>query len=875
MDPIGPPKNTDNATTKLAEREAKKQCLRELRDAHDWVKKIVAHIGKHYKEVGLPAWLDLRVVYGQLSRSAAGRRSSAHAAWKTMRDSLTAVQAWMGGHGTWEDAAKVSKMPHFGSSSELKAVEFIESKQACLPRCLMLPLVQIKLDFLVDPQPRGDDEIPDFWRGARLNNPEWRRQFMQKQGYYHHIPFDDDLTDLVVSTVVQKGKPELEDTMQPLAPAEAEEDNEPKPTNEAKTKAGMLKTGGPGGPKGAGNGAVWKDKVQATMSRIADTVNETLAAEQVKLLGKRYRQDNDKTQPETHQKRQKTAEEVVQPQKVMDSIEDSDDDDPPAPSPSAKTCVDKDDERYRALKAGYKKLKKQDLQLASLYSNIDDSTKKQGKDVEQLTKQQKDLRRDTNANKQKQQQLVERFDTLEAGNKALEEKAEQLTVQCAALTDDVRKLEDKSGQVAAQCSAFEDENKILRSQLVSVMARIEALEQAQSAAKSQPEPAQTTAPEPASAPKPAEEGPRVQSRQHSVVEAPRGRDSLGPQDNVHGAAAPTVPSSQWQSAGAVKYEAIDSLVMNQPPQPHYKRAGSRFPRVLDMPTFDPDWDPQQEVLSRRAPAYARSSRLTTYSDAVYTNSPTAYHPYANPAARGPTPSPSPVHIPAPTQMAGPVQMRAPTPAYIPAHTPTPVPTQPAGSTPTFTPFPSSSPHPEFSPNIDPSLYTTATLQPQPQTQPTQHEPTPNQHTNPNPNTGRPPTNTTLTLTPDNNTNNNAKADFESSLQTHLPWLPPAHRTQLLAFMGGLPRHIWQTLPAHEIVAHCRARGLRYERVGELVEGYRRVVADVECLSGGGDGDVVEAGQGGWGGVRDGSDVVEVGRGNWEGGEGREAKAEEV
>ena len=33
VDFIGPPQNTDNPTTKLAEREAKKQRLRELRDA--------------------------------------------------------------------------------------------------------------------------------------------------------------------------------------------------------------------------------------------------------------------------------------------------------------------------------------------------------------------------------------------------------------------------------------------------------------------------------------------------------------------------------------------------------------------------------------------------------------------------------------------------------------------------------------------------------------------------------------------------------------------------------------------------------------------------------------------------------------------------
>ncbi|KAK3295515.1 uncharacterized protein B0H64DRAFT_341061, partial [Chaetomium fimeti] len=611
----------DKRTSHLVERETKKQRLRELRETHDCVRSIVNHMGKYYRTSDPPAWLDLRLVAGQILRSGATRRNSSHAAWKYLRDSMTLIHAWMDGHDTWKDAVEVIKMPHLGFRSEIKATEFIDSKSGSVPKCLMNPLKQIKLDFLMDSQPPSNDNTPYFWRGSAIDDPVWRNQFMQKQTYYHHIPFDDDLTDLVLSVVCRKGKAELENTQPLPGDAGAYEEDE---------RFGLFGKGTaatadakPSGFKD--NDRAWEDKVQATMTRIAATVNDALAAEKAKLLGKRNRQENEKVQVENPNKRHKPMEAGPQQQKVMDSIEDSDDDDRLPTPPFAKASAGKEDEKYRALKAGYKKLKKQDQQLVSLYSSLDDNSKKQGKDVEQLSKQQKDLRKDTNANKQKQQQLAEQIVGLETENKSLEEKTQQLTVQCAALTDDVRKLEDKSGQADAQRSALEDENKILRCQLVSLITRVEALE---SAPKPTAEPVQTATSGPVSAPKPAEESTSVHSRQHFVVEATRNGAGPGPRDIVHGAAAPTVPSPQWQSAGSVKYEHMDGLSMDQPPQRHYKRAGSRFPRVLDMPTFDPSWNPQREILGCRTSGYARFSQRTTYSDTVYaTNNTTTSYPY--------------------------------------------------------------------------------------------------------------------------------------------------------------------------------------------------------------------------------------------------------
>ncbi|KAH6849739.1 hypothetical protein B0I37DRAFT_403704 [Chaetomium sp. MPI-CAGE-AT-0009] len=581
--------NPDKLASHFFERETKKKRLRELREMHDCVRSIVNHMGKYYRTKDPPPWLDLRLVAGQILRSGATRRGSHHAAWKYLKDSMTSIHAWMDGHDNWKGAVEASKMPHLGFRSEIKATEFIESKSDSLPKCLMNSLKQIKLDFLMDPQPPSNDNTPYFWRGADIDDPVWRSQFMQRQTYYHHIPFDDDLTDLVLSAVCQKGKAELENAQGLEEEAGADEEDEhcgPYGKEAAATADGKMRGS-------RDNDRTWEDRVQATMSRIAATVNEALAAEKSKLLGKRKRQENEKIQVEAQNKTQKPTEGGPRQQRVMDSIEDSDDDDHLPTPPFAKGCAGKEDEKYQALKAGYKKLKKQDQRLASLYSSLGDNIKKQENDVEQLTKQQKDLRKDTDANKLKQQQLAERIAELETENKSLEEKTQQLTIQCSALTNDVRKLEDRSGQVEAQCSALQDENKILRCQLVSLITRVEDLE---SAPKPMAEPVQTAASAPVSPPEPAKESASVRSRQDSVVEASGNGGGAGPRDFARGAAAPTVASSQWQSAGAVKYEYMDGLSMDQPPQRRYTRAGSRFPRVLDMPTFNPTWNPQQEIL---------------------------------------------------------------------------------------------------------------------------------------------------------------------------------------------------------------------------------------------------------------------------------------
>lgn len=63
-------------------------------------------------------------------------------------------------HGNWEDAAKVSKMPHLGLRSEIKATEFLDGKSGFMPRPMMVLLQQIELDFLMESQPPSNDDMP-------------------------------------------------------------------------------------------------------------------------------------------------------------------------------------------------------------------------------------------------------------------------------------------------------------------------------------------------------------------------------------------------------------------------------------------------------------------------------------------------------------------------------------------------------------------------------------------------------------------------------------------------------------------------------------------------------------------------------------------
>lgn len=645
---------SDSAETavsaKMAEREAKKQRLRKLQDKYDYVRKIVSHMEKHYSTTEPPPWLDLRAVAGQIARSSA--KSASHRAWISLRTSVTAVEGWMHNRNSWRDAVQVSKMPHIGTASEIKAVEFIKG-DAHFPSCLMRALRRIKLDFLLDTLPPSEDEVPGFWKGAELNSPEWRNVYM-RLGYHRQPSFADDLTDLVLSTVCQKDKFGSGDAQSLLTCAGAEENDEESALSNDRPETEKHSV---------------EPLEEERTSRNANKVDKRCVAEHANILGKRCRQeDNETDTPEVHEKRQKTGEQALQTQKILDKVEDSEDNRSSISSSTVKATVAKEAKRFRALKIGYKQLKKQDQQLAALCANLEERNKKLEVDAEQLAEEHQKLRKDHDAEKQKYQHVAEKCDELDRQNEKREDKAQQLAVQCAALTDDVRKLEDKSGQLAAQCNAFEDENKILRGQLVSLMSRVVALEQAQSALSHQVEPAPTPAPAPVDRTKKLETRERGHTRQRSV-QGVLHTDKVSPglQRNIRGAADPTAPFLQWQSAGTDKYENMDNLAMDQPTPFRHKRAGPRFSRVLEMPTFEPAWDPQHQVSSHRTPADTRPVRPTAYPDTLQPLAFTTSHRHTSSAVRASPPTQSLARPPAPVQMPAPASARmssaAPTRAF--------------------------------------------------------------------------------------------------------------------------------------------------------------------------------------------------------------------
>ncbi|KAK3897917.1 hypothetical protein C8A05DRAFT_19409 [Staphylotrichum tortipilum] len=148
----------------------KRRRLRELQDAHPSVETIVSHMEKYYRTFQPPAWLNLRAVAEQLMRSC--QQGSKHTAWRSVRDRTIAVAKWKGNHSTWTEAVKQSKMPYIGTRSEIKATEFIEGG-ASVPRCIWLGLRNVGLHFLLEHQVPGREILPNFWKDAEVDDPEW------------------------------------------------------------------------------------------------------------------------------------------------------------------------------------------------------------------------------------------------------------------------------------------------------------------------------------------------------------------------------------------------------------------------------------------------------------------------------------------------------------------------------------------------------------------------------------------------------------------------------------------------------------------------------------------------------------------------------
>lgn len=181
--------NTDAepaAPAVMSPREAKKRRLRELRESYDYVRTIINYTAKHYREVSPPSWLHLRAVAAQLGRSI--QRGTNHKAHLGLKNSLKKIEVWMGNHRTWEEAVKVAAMPYFATRSEIFAVVFLDITNA---KPLLSQLRSANLDFLMDPEPRASEDAPVFWRGAGLDDHQWRYINMERPTFVRPLPFNE------------------------------------------------------------------------------------------------------------------------------------------------------------------------------------------------------------------------------------------------------------------------------------------------------------------------------------------------------------------------------------------------------------------------------------------------------------------------------------------------------------------------------------------------------------------------------------------------------------------------------------------------------------------------------------------------------------
>lgn len=442
-DALHPPEAPGNPDRALRTQiEDKKRRLRELRDNYPCVRIIVDHIRKHYRTSKPPPWLDLGIVAEQLQRST--QFQSAHAAWVGLRMSLANVKAWMGNHMSWENAA-VSRMPYLGTSSEIIAVEFLHSKGPGLPKGMITQLLgETNLDFLLDWNRPNHERIPEFWKGAELESPQWRRQFMEKRPVFPGLPFDDDLTDLVLSTVCCGRKSDRRGRRHSSSryPQEiADEDGEDK-SNASGARAGMSTTKRRAQMENLTpaecDGELWENQVQATMSRIVETFNEAIAAEKSRLLGKRRKMGD--TAAHNGNKRQRTTEEDAS-QRPISSIEDSDDS---SAFSALSARLAKTEGECRTLTIKYKNLKQQDRKLLAAYSRLEEDTEKLQKQIEQLGTRCQELLAESERRDEQYRCLDERCSALEERNKQLE--------------DDNRGLQERTATVAARTNPLKQED---------------------------------------------------------------------------------------------------------------------------------------------------------------------------------------------------------------------------------------------------------------------------------------------------------------------------------------------------------------------------------------------------------------------------------
>jgi hypothetical protein len=206
-------------------------------------------------------------------------------------------------------------MPYLGTPSDIMAIEFIRSNGVGLPKGISDLLKDTKLDFLLDWYKPDNDKLPTFWKGAELDSPQWRCEYMKKEPTFPPLPFEDDLTDLVISTLCHQNN------------------NLPK-SSEQETKV---------------------TEAQGTIGSSS-------------LLGKR-RTPSEEPLTTGGEKRQKALQGEASPQGVINTIE-HDEDESIATASIANNRLAKAEEQGKSLSDELKILKEQNRQLVASYSKL-------------------------------------------------------------------------------------------------------------------------------------------------------------------------------------------------------------------------------------------------------------------------------------------------------------------------------------------------------------------------------------------------------------------------------------------------------------------------------------------------------------------------
>jgi len=130
-----------------------------------------------------------------------------HATVRAMKLSLAEVEKWMQGHKSWRDAVSVAPMPYIGTRSDIMALELVKKISTVgLPPSIRRDLEKVKLSSLVEYKLRDPENQPNFWKGAKLDDPEWRRSFMRPapSKFHMELPFNDDLNDLILTVLCER-----------------------------------------------------------------------------------------------------------------------------------------------------------------------------------------------------------------------------------------------------------------------------------------------------------------------------------------------------------------------------------------------------------------------------------------------------------------------------------------------------------------------------------------------------------------------------------------------------------------------------------------------------------------------------------------------